>query len=310
MKFSREFKIGLMALIAGSILYLGFNFLKGQDFFSSVNTYYVWYEKIDGLTVSNAVTVNGLSVGRVNGTSLVQGKTSRILVELQIDKNIILGDSTLAIIASPSLVGGKVVDLKLKKNTRDFQSGDTLTGAMEKGFTQILADKATPVMANLDSTIVKINKLLGEENSENFRKILLNMAAISENTKRMLAKNEENIEGITSNMNKLSASLVETEKSIKPLIAKMNIMADSLNDLELKKTVLKANAALDNVTAITGKINNGEGTMGSLINDKKTVNNLNKSMEELTSLVQEFKTNPRFFLKPLGSKPKKKKKGE
>jgi phospholipid/cholesterol/gamma-HCH transport system substrate-binding protein len=307
MKFSREFKIGLLALIAGSILYLGFNFLKGQDFFSSVNTYYVWYEKIEGLTVSNAVTVNGLAVGRVNATSLVQGKTSRILVELQIDKNIILGDSTLAVIASPSLVGGKVVDLILKKNTRDFQNGDTLTGAMEKGFIQILADKATPVMANLDSTIVKINKILGEENSANFKKILLNMAAISENTKRITAKNEENILAITTNMNKLSASLVETEKSIKPLIAKMNVLADSLNDLELKKTVSKLNASLDNISAITAKINNGEGTMGALINDKKTVNNLNQSLEEITSLVQEFKTNPRFFLKPLGSKPKKKK---
>ncbi|MCU0431561.1 MAG: MlaD family protein [Cytophagaceae bacterium] len=297
-----------MALIAGSILYLGFNFLKGQDFFSSSNTYYVWYDKIEGLTVSNAVTVNGLAVGRVNATQLVQqGSKNRILVELQIDKKIQLGDSTRAIISSPSLVGGKVVDLKLGTNTKVFQHGDTLAGELEKSFTQVLSDKATPVMANLDTTVLKINRMLSEENSESLRKTLSNMAAISEDTKSMLRKNEDNIAGITSNLNKLTASLVETEKSIKPLIAKMNILADSLNDLELKKTVAKADAAMANIAAITAKINNGEGSLGALINDKKTVENLNKSLDEISSLAQEFKANPRYFLKPFGTKPKKKK---
>jgi phospholipid/cholesterol/gamma-HCH transport system substrate-binding protein len=309
MKFSKEFKIGLLALISGTVLYLGFNFLKGQDFFSSTNKYYVWYNKVDGLTISNPVTLNGLTIGRVNATRLVQSRGNKILVELQVNEEIILGgDSTLALISSQSLVGGKVVTLILGPNSKTYENGDTLRGEIEKGFAQIIGDKATPVIANLDTSIYRINQMLSPENNANLKKILQNLAAISYSTKTTLDANSKNIEGITANLNTLSASLLETEKAFKPIIAKMDRFADSLNDLEMKKTVLKANAMLDNIASITNKINKGEGSLGALINERKTVDSLNAAVAAVTALVQDFNTNPRFFLKPLGSKPKKKKK--
>lgn len=308
MKFSKEFKIGLLALISGTVLYLGFNFLKGQDFFSSTNKYYVWYNKVDGLTISNPVTLNGLTIGRVNATRLVQSRGNKILVELQVNEEIILGDSTLALISSQSLVGGKVVTLILGPNTKTYENGDTLRGEVEKGFAQIIGDKATPVIANLDTSIYRINQMLSPENNANLKRILQNLAAISYSTKMTLDANSKNIEGVTANLNTLSASLVETEKAFKPIIAKMDRFADSLNDLELKKTVLKANAMLDNIASITNKINKGEGSLGALINERKTVDSLNAAVAAVTALVQDFNANPRFFLKPLGSKPKKKKK--
>jgi len=51
-KLSKEFKVGILALLAGVMLYYGFNFLKGVDFFSKTNKYYAVYENIDGLQVS------------------------------------------------------------------------------------------------------------------------------------------------------------------------------------------------------------------------------------------------------------------
>jgi phospholipid/cholesterol/gamma-HCH transport system substrate-binding protein len=308
MKFSKEFKIGLLALISGTVLYLGFNFLKGQDFFSNTNKYFVWYDRVDGLTVSNSVSLNGLSIGRVESTTLVQERGNKILVEIQVNEEILLGDSTRAIISSQSLVGGKYINLVLGPNSKVYENGDTLRGELEKGFAQVIADKATPVIDHLDTTIYRVNQMLSKENNENLTKSIRNVAAISASAKKVIDNNSQNIEGITTNINTLTASLVETEKSLRPIIAKMNSIADTLNDLELKQTISKANAMLDNLSSITGKINSGQGSLGALINDRKTVDSLNKAMAEVTSLVQEFKTNPRFFLKPLGSKPKKNKK--
>src|SRR3954464_11799072 len=98
-----------MALVSGVMLYLGFNFLKGTDFFSPIKTYYVFYNDIDGLTVSNPVVINGFTVGRVNNIVLDQAHGNRIQVELQIDKDILLGDSTKALLASLDLLGGKSI---------------------------------------------------------------------------------------------------------------------------------------------------------------------------------------------------------
>jgi phospholipid/cholesterol/gamma-HCH transport system substrate-binding protein len=305
---SKEAKIGIMALVSGVMLYLGFNFLKGMDFLSPIKTYYVWYDDIDGLTISNPVVINGFTIGRVNKIVLDQSKGNKILVELQVDKDIQLGNSTIAYLSSLDLLGGKSIVLHLGKNSKVFDNGDTIRGLKEKGFIQVLGDKATPVLTNLDSTIVKINTILGDETNNNIRKLLINLVTTSENLKLLMVENRQNISGITGNLNALSASLIETEKGFKPILVKFNQLADSLNDLEMKRVVDNANVAMANLSSITEKINKGEGSLGALINDKKTIDNLNKTMKDIDVLVIDFKRNPKNYLAPLGRSSKKIKK--
>jgi phospholipid/cholesterol/gamma-HCH transport system substrate-binding protein len=65
MKFKKEAKVGLLGIISLAVLYLGFNFLKGLDLFSTENEYKVVFNDVNGLQVSNAVTFKGVTVGRV-----------------------------------------------------------------------------------------------------------------------------------------------------------------------------------------------------------------------------------------------------
>ncbi len=305
---SKETKIGVMALVSGVLLYLGFNYLKGMDFFSPIKTYYVWYDDIDGLTVSNSVVINGFSVGRVNKIVLDQANGNKIKVELQVDKDIVLGDSTKAVLSSLDLLGGKSIVLQLGNNSKKYESDATIIGIKEKGFIKVLGDKATPILSDLDSTILKINTLLGDETNNNVKKMLHNLVMASESMKLLMAENRQNISGITGNVNTLSASLLETEKSLKPILAKFNSIADSLNDMELKRVVNNANTAMVNLASITDKINKGEGSLGAMINDRKTVDNLNKTLTDIDFLVVDFKNNPKNYLSPLGRSSKKIKK--
>jgi phospholipid/cholesterol/gamma-HCH transport system substrate-binding protein len=109
---NKEFKVGLFVAASIVLLYFGFNFLKGIDFFSTTNKYYVIYDNIDQLAVSNPVLINGFAVGRVNHIRIMQNKQNRVLVELMIDSEILLGDSTQAILNSDFL-GGKSILLIL-----------------------------------------------------------------------------------------------------------------------------------------------------------------------------------------------------
>ena len=78
MKLSKEFKVGLFMVVAITLLYFGFNFLKGIDFFSSSKKYYAVYENVDKLTESNQVFLNGLAVGRVSHIQIEQ-RRNRVL---------------------------------------------------------------------------------------------------------------------------------------------------------------------------------------------------------------------------------------
>ena len=48
MKISNETKVGALTSIAIAILFIGYSFLKGNNVFSSENTFYTEYDNVDG----------------------------------------------------------------------------------------------------------------------------------------------------------------------------------------------------------------------------------------------------------------------
>ena len=172
-----------------------------------------------------------------------------------------------------------------------------------------------PILSNLDSTVVKMNRVFGDELGNSIQKTLHNFELASNDLRMIVVSNKQNINTITSNLADLSASLKEAQTSLKPLVDHMNQFADSLNDLQLKRVINNANVAMKNLNQITTKINSGDGTMGALMNDKAAYDNMNKSMKDLDLLLIDFKANPKRYVtfSVFGGKeksPKKKKKNK
>jgi len=292
-----------MAVISGAILYIGFNFLKGSDLFSHNNTYYAVYNKVDGLAPSNPVTINGYPVGRVKSLKLLQNRSDSVLVALDISKDIQIGDSSFAMIAK-DLLGGMSIILKMNHNTKIYQNGDTIKGSFQPSIGEILEDIAYPVVEHIDTTIVRLNRLIDNNMRKKLYGTISNFEAISSDFKVTMRTSKDNLGQMVTNMNTLSSQLLEDEKQLKPILQKFSALADSLNDIELKQTVDHANVLLAELNKSAVKISKGEGTMGALINDKSVYDNLNKTLVDLDSLLKHFDKNPRYFLKPLGTKPK------
>ncbi|MBD0255731.1 MAG: MCE family protein, partial [Cytophagales bacterium] len=209
MKVSKEVKVGLLALISGVILYLGFNFLKGSDFFSPNNNYYVVYDNIGGLTESNTVMLNGFAVGRVKKIELMQNQGNKLRVTLDINKDVVLTDSTAAVLASSSVLGGKAISLTIGNGNRVLQDEDTLIAATEKNLSEMINEKITPITENVDSALVNLNILIKkfQAMSGNIDATLVNLRATSSTLNSTLAQNQRAIQGIANNLNTLSASM-------------------------------------------------------------------------------------------------------
>ena len=160
---NREFKVGLFAIIALTALYYGFYFLKGIDFFSTTTKYYVIYENVDNLAVSNPVQVSGFAVGRVSDIRILTNKNHSVLVEIDIDTNIKLGDSTKAILDS-ELLGGKFIVLNIGNIRTVKKPGDTIYSELAKGMFDVLKNTAEPVASNLQTTLGKFNIVIDNNN--------------------------------------------------------------------------------------------------------------------------------------------------
>lgn len=286
----------MLALITGVMLYTGFNFLKGIDFFSSANRYYVLYDNIGGLNVSSPVMVSGFNVGRVEYIKLLPENGYKLLVTLQIDKGLIINDSSIADLVETSALGDKAVELKIGRGSKILKNGDTLFAKTEKGMIASLHDKMSPIMNNIDSITYKTNKMLGTNMDKKINSILTNIDNSTLQLNALLEETRPKIGSIASDIQSLTASIKETERSLKPLIGKLNSLGDSLNKAQIAATVNNANKTVLELKQVLERINKGEGTIGKLAKNDSLYNNLNNTAADLDKLLVNFREEPKRYV--------------
>lgn len=317
MRFNKEFKIGLFSVIAISLLYLGFNFLKGVDFFSTSSKYYVVYDNIGGLQVSNSVIINGLSIGRVSDITLIQNERNRIIVELDIQGAIILDDSTSAILISEGFLGGKAIELKIPENiTSPLVEGDTLISEIAIGLLESLTSQTQPVADNIGALIQSITNVLeGFDTTELLlRQTFIKINENLDQTSLLMKENRKSIQESLSSISGLSKNLDEASSELKPLLSGANVFVDSLNNLQLANSLKIMSATLDNLNQLLSNLNEGQGTMGKMLHDDSLYVYLTRTAENLDKLFVDLRENPDRYVQVsvFGKKDKssKKKKNE
>lgn len=301
MKITKEVKVGLLAVVALAILFVGFKFLKGIDFLDPSNTYYVLYDDVDGLTVSNPVEVNGFRVGRVNEIKLLQdGERTRMLVSIDIKEDLILYHGTEAMLVDENpVLGGKVIVLNIKRGGGGVLSEkDTLVGVVDQALGDMLKEKADPIIASVDTTLTKVNNLLNDFSASGGKVdgALGDFQATANELKFIVVENRRDINALTTNLRQLSETLNNPQTGVAPFMVKMNQLADSLNDLKLKETVASASAAMQNIQEITRSLQQAEGSMGKLIYNDSLYANLNQSTESLNRLILDIQQNPGRYI--------------
>ncbi|MFK7951641.1 MAG: MlaD family protein [Ekhidna sp.] len=295
---SKEFKIGLITVVAGALLYYGFNFLRGSDLFSPSNRYYVMYTNVTGLSVSNPIYFNGLPVGRVSGFKLQQ-KKGRIVVSLDVDEGVFIGQDATATLANDGLFGGKAVLLDVGISSVAMEAGDTLESVMDEG----MLDQIEPITDNLNTTITKINTLLDHLNNTDITGAVDTIKySIGLLTEKM---NKIDVQEPINNMNDMILSFKDRSDQLEGVLNSSKSLMDSLNSLPLNSVIDNLNGSMAKMNEMMAAIQSEEGTIGKLINNDSVYNSMNQVMLDLDALLIHFNNYPKDFMSPLGRKNKK-----
>jgi phospholipid/cholesterol/gamma-HCH transport system substrate-binding protein len=303
---NKELIVGSFTAMALIMLYVGFNFLKGIDFFATSNKYYAVYENIDELAVSNPVYVNGFKAGRVSDIKILQAQNNNVLVELDIDSDIVLGESTKAILNSDFL-GTKSILLDIGKVDQPLQSGDTVISEVAKGLLDVFAASAEPVADNLQTTMRKLNVVLDNlaRNSQRLDTLFMKLNHTPGLINKTLTTTNGSIQEVTLTFKDISTDLKGTMNELQPTLRNFKVISDSLKDLRLNRTLVKTEKAITDLSEVLAKFKSGDNTASKLMTDDSLYNNLNKVLLNLDSLALHFNNNPKHFLAPLGKSQKR-----
>ena len=297
MKISKEAKVGLMAIVALSMLYFGFNFLKGADFFSSKYKYFVVYDNVGSLQPSNPIKLHGVQVGQVKSTELMTNRGNKVLVTLEIQKNVLLTQGSKVMLTS-ELLGGSALMLQIATGGKQLQQGDTLMADSEKGIQALLQEQALPVVKNADSLIINLNRIVKQFDQTGYvlNKLLTTTDQTASGINATVAQNRQAIAATLANVNALSASLIETEKSFKPILGHLNTATDSLKALRVGETLAQANSAVATLQKSLTALEQGQGTAGKLLKDQTLYDNINRTIVSVNKLMTNFRQYPKRYV--------------
>lgn len=298
MKLSAEAKVGLLAFVALTMLFFGFNYLKGTNIFKNSNQYAVIYDNVDGLTTSNPLLLNGLTVGRVSKIDLMPEQGNKLKVTFDVNKNVQITEGSRALLADGGLLGGKVIRLQLKPGTSLLPEGSLLQASNEQGISSLIKEKTLPVLNNVDSLTRRLNFVVSQFDQTG---AILNQTLRGANTvtgtlNSALNENRSGIKAALANVNQLSRSLDQTTRELSPVLTKTSTFADSLNSLQLRQTLNNANKSVDNLQKLLANIEKGQGSLGKLTTDDSLYVNVSRTAGSVNTLLNDFRENPKKYI--------------
>jgi phospholipid/cholesterol/gamma-HCH transport system substrate-binding protein len=304
MKIANETKVGIMAAFSIAILIIGYNFLKGNAIFSNETILYAKYSHVDGLAVSKPVLINGFQIGRVDKLELQPDGS--ILATLKIKGKYEIPKNSIAKLEQTDLLGSKAIVMALGSGADYAQDGDTLNANVAKGLletVQPVQKKAEVIIAKMDSILTSVNSILNPDFQKNVDKsfnsiasTLSSLEATSKKVDHLVGSEGSRVSAILANVESISNNLKKNNEKINAILDNIGTVTDQVAAANFKQTIDNANKAVADLQGIVSKVNNGQGSLGLLVNDTKMYDNLNNASKNLDNLIIDLKQNPKRYV--------------
>lgn len=287
--FTKEVKIALAAIVSIVILFVGMQFLKGLNVFSSADKYYARFSDVSGLAASSPVYANGYRVGVVEKVQYDYSQTNNIIAIVSLDSKLSLPKGTKAEISSDFL-GNVKLELKFGPNPIDLmEEGDTIQGGTDNG----LMGKAAKMIPQVEVMLPKLDSILAALNT------LLQDPAIK-NSLHNVDQITTNLGATTNELNQLSVQLnrqmPQMLNKVDGVLTNTEGFTRQLNEMDLAGTMQKMDRAVGNLEQTTAKLNSSEGTLGLLMRDPSLYENMNSTMQSADSLLIDLKQHPKRYV--------------
>lgn len=305
MKFTKEIKAGLIALLAIVGFVILFQFMKGRSLFTTDNVFYAKFDNVEGLAASNPVSINGLKVGQVDEIVPITATDGKIhfVVKVSVDDSFEFSKKSTLEVFEPGLMSGKEMRVNLAYGQPYAKDGDTLSGAFQLSMMNNISSQVGPVkdqlqivLKRVDSLTNNANQLLNAQNKEEIRLLLINLnktvaafEGTSRQTNALLASSDPKIQKMLDNANLATVSAKTT-------LEKYGRVADEVDVQKLNNTIDKLSVTADKLNGVISGVQNGEGSLGKLTKDEQLYNNLNSATDNLNKLMEDLKANPKRYL--------------
>lgn len=283
-----ETRVGLFIIIGvGIFLYLSIHIGEIKLNKNEHSVYRAYFDETGGLEGKSPVKMAGVSVGWVDGISLLPGGKAEITMRVKsIHK---LGKNAFARISQEGLIGTKTIEI---------DPGDSSSGYLSPGSTLPMPGRAPTTVSGLLEHFKDISTNIGDL-TLSLKGILTTAEAEDriKNTIRNVHHTSHNIASLTRNAEEL---LDSNKGHINASIENIKDVTDSLkNDVphittstrnaisNVDDAAVQAKDMFREADEVMEKINNGKGLVGKLINEAEIYSDIRKTVQGIRNYVHK-----------------------
>jgi len=269
------FLVGIFVLIFSILLfYFGFWLSKSDMNIKNYNRYSILFnESIDGLNKDSVVKLNGVDVGRVERLIIDNRYLPKVKVDILIRKDLKITKDMYAVLKNQGVTGLRYIDIEGggKSNVVIPPNSDKVFINSKESIMADISKNAPKALEQLLSFSSRVNRVLSDENIDNFSKILKNgndlidkAKTIEDSINKLLTdSNDTNIKSFISVIKDINSSFVTTLQTYNKLAQNGNIalthinkkLPKLLNDIDNASIKLSAVAKTLNRTIKRGDYN-------------------------------------------------------
>ncbi len=300
-RFWNEFRVGVFAVAAISLLIVGFQFLKGSPLFEGTYTLVANFETANGVKTDVPVTVRGIPVGTVQDVRLSDAGSVR--VQMQIRDDVQLRDGTVASITGVSALDDVAVSLDRAHEGEPLADGDHVP-TTEKGFLNQLREKAgrvDSVLTESERTLAEANGLISGSRGE-IDQTLTNLQSTTNGIASIVERDRDRIHRTLVHLEQTSASLDTLVRDLQSVTSSNpDTLEQAVEDagLTLRRTRRASKSiaqSAENLDRILTGLREGEGTAGQLLNDPRLYKRLHSISVRTDSILSDFQERPERYL--------------
>lgn len=274
--------LGALTILAVALFVFGLYYLLGSPLLKGGMDVVVMLESGGGLKRGDRVTLQGVNIGSVRSVALngPQGVTA----VLRLNDDLPLPADTRASVVG-DVFGAHTVELLPGTAMVKLEKGDTLRGMNAPA----LAQTATELSTTARNVLIRADSLLSPQ-----------AVADLHATTSILPGSAEQLRAAFIELRLAAAALKRTTESLDQAKTGPALSA-AIGRIDESARAMSAVAAqmersLGPLQSVFNKVDQGQGTLGKLVNDTSLYTNLNGAARELRALATDIKANPKRYI--------------
>lgn len=287
-----EFRVGLIILIGIIVLGGSLYWLRDYQLEHNSRIVTVIFKDVGTLEVGDKVNVSGVRMGKVNKIKLTE---SGVAVDMLLARNVRLHKDTRFVIKNQGLMGERFIAVYLGQDTTTVSDTAKFIGGYDSGLPEVMGLMGEMIV-ELRSLVHSFKTTVGSDSSLNrFHNTIKNLESVSGSMDDYMKRNNARLDKTADNFLQASKGLNKMLNSNQEKIDSTTQRFDRIS-VKLEDFVYQLDSLSISFRQFADNINNPEGSLQLLTEDRRLYDDLRKTADNIDDLVTDIRANPRKYI--------------